>query len=289
MDLTTCQYFVDVVDLANFTKAAERNFISQPAMSAQIKQLEETVGKPLLVRDHHHVTVTPAGQRFYRAAQQMLATYHGAMRDIWHEQSQSPAKLRVSFYIAQQFQPYIDQLVRFRTDFPNISVDLVERDSEQAVQDILTDQADLGFGIVDHSERRLTWKQELADRLVVVASPPTMATVPRAVTLDDLAALTYVTLAQVPATQFEQLTRNLLAGHAFRVEKLPTLDVLFTRLQMTASFALLPESQVPPSLTGLTTRPLKTSQPNTMAVGWCYRRHPLDPVVGAFLAYANLL
>lgn len=289
MDLTTCQYFIDVVDLANFTKAAERNFISQPAISAQIKQLEETVGKPLLIRDHHHVSVTLAGQRFYRAAQQMLATYHGAVRDIWQEQSRTPAKLRVSFYIAQQFQPYIDQLVRFRTDFPNISVDLVERDSEQAVQDILTDQADLGFGIIDRTERRLTWKQELADRLVVVASPTTMTGQPSAVTLNELAALTYVTLENVPATQFEQVTSQLLAGHAFQVEKLPSLDVLFTRLQMTASFALLPESQVPKTLTGLATWTLQTPQPNTMPVGWCYRRQPLDPVVGAFLAYANLL
>jgi DNA-binding transcriptional LysR family regulator len=289
MDLESLKYFVDVVDLENFTRAAERNFISQPAISAQIKQLEETVGKPLLLRDHHHVTVTPAGQQFYRAAQRMLATYHGALLDIWREQTTVPTRLRVSFYIAQQFQPYINQLVKFRAEFPNVTVDLVERDSEQAVQDVLTGVADLGFGIVDHSDRQLMWKQELADHLVVVGGKSTLTTLPRRVTLDQLAGLTYLTLTSVPATQFEQLTMQLLHGHAFQTTQLAGLDLLFTQLQMTPTFALLPVSQVPGNLNGLATRELQTALPNAMGVGWCYQRHPLDPTVGAFLAFENLL
>ncbi|MFD1455156.1 LysR family transcriptional regulator [Levilactobacillus lanxiensis] len=289
MDLESLKYFVDVVDLENFTRAAERNFISQPAISAQIKQLEETVGKPLLVRDHHHVTVTPAGQQLYRAAQRMLATYHGALLDIWREQTTVPTRLRVSFYIAQQFQPYINQLVKFRAEFPNVTVDLVERDSEQAVQDVLTGAADLGFGIVDHSDRQLVWKQELADHLVVVGGKSTLAALPRRVTLDQLVGLTYLTLTSVPATQFGQLTGQLLHGHDFETTQLAGLDLLFTQLQMTPTFALLPASQVPSNLTGLATRELQTPLPNAMGVGWCYRRHPLDPTVGAFLAFENLL
>ncbi|WP_204121962.1 MULTISPECIES: LysR family transcriptional regulator [Levilactobacillus] len=289
MDLESLKYFVDVVDLENFTRAAERNFISQPAISAQIKQLEETVGKPLLLRDHHHVTVTPAGQQFYRAAQRMLATYHGALLDIWRKQTTVPTRLRVSFYIAQQFQPYINQLVKFRAEFPNVTVDLVERDSEQAVQDVLTGAADLGFGIVDHSDRQLVWKQELADQLVVVGGKDTLAALPRRVALNQLVGLTYLTLTSVPATQFGQLTAQLLHGHDFETTQLAGLDLLFTQLQMTPTFALLPASQVPRNLTGLATRELQTPLPNAMGVGWCYQRHPLDPTVGAFLAFENLL
>jgi len=58
---------------------------------------------------------------------------------------------------------------------------------------------------------------------------------------------------------------------------------------MTPTFALLPVSQVPGNLNGLATRELQTALPNAMGVGWCYQRHPLDPTVGAFLAFENLL
>ncbi len=73
LDLRLVRYFVAVASELHFGRAAARLFVSQPALSKQIKKLEAQVGEPLLVRDSRHVSLTPRGERFYDEARQLLA------------------------------------------------------------------------------------------------------------------------------------------------------------------------------------------------------------------------
>lgn len=73
LDLRLVRYFVAVADELHFGRAAAHLYISQPALSRQIRKLEEQVGAALLVRDSRHVTLTPAGQRFLEDARQLLS------------------------------------------------------------------------------------------------------------------------------------------------------------------------------------------------------------------------
>ncbi len=62
-----------VADELHFGRAAAKLYISQPALSKQIRKLEDQLGTPLLIRDSRHVTLTPRGQRFLDDARQLLA------------------------------------------------------------------------------------------------------------------------------------------------------------------------------------------------------------------------
>jgi len=73
LDLRLVRYFVAVATDLHFGRAAARLYVSQPALSKQIKKLEAQVGEPLLVRDSRHVSLTPRGERFHEEAQQLLA------------------------------------------------------------------------------------------------------------------------------------------------------------------------------------------------------------------------
>jgi len=73
IDLRLVRYFVAVASELHFGRAAAQLFVSQPALSKQIKKLETQVGEPLLMRDSRHVGLTPRGVRFYDEAQQLLA------------------------------------------------------------------------------------------------------------------------------------------------------------------------------------------------------------------------
>jgi DNA-binding transcriptional LysR family regulator len=73
LDLRLVRYFAVVAEELHFGRAAARLYVSQPALSKQIRKLEEQLGEPLLVRDSRHVELTARGQRFYADARRLLA------------------------------------------------------------------------------------------------------------------------------------------------------------------------------------------------------------------------
>src|SRR5689334_241048 len=73
ISLRQLQYAVAVADTLGFHRAAERCHVSQPALSAQIQQLEAAVGVALFERDRRRVRITPAGEALVARARRVLA------------------------------------------------------------------------------------------------------------------------------------------------------------------------------------------------------------------------
>lgn len=73
MELRTLQYFVTVAEELNITRAAEKLHMSQPPLSAQIKNLEEELDTILFIRDKRHLEMTESGQLMYRRAKDILS------------------------------------------------------------------------------------------------------------------------------------------------------------------------------------------------------------------------
>jgi len=73
LELRVVRYFVAVADELHFGRAAARLYVSQPALSKQIRKLEDQLGEPLFVRDSRHVTLTVRGERFLADAHRLLA------------------------------------------------------------------------------------------------------------------------------------------------------------------------------------------------------------------------
>ena len=72
LDLRLVRYFVVVADELHFGRAANKLHVSQPALSKQIRKLEDQLGARLLVRDSRHVALTARGEAFLRDARELL-------------------------------------------------------------------------------------------------------------------------------------------------------------------------------------------------------------------------
>ena len=72
MELRQLRYFVAVAEAGNISRAAKRIFLTQPALSRQIKALEDEMGQRLLDRQAHSIQITPAGQVLVREARELL-------------------------------------------------------------------------------------------------------------------------------------------------------------------------------------------------------------------------
>jgi DNA-binding transcriptional LysR family regulator len=94
-DLRLIRYFVAVAETGNITRAAEQLHISQPSLSAAIKQLEGQLGVELLARHGRRVTITPPGELLLREGRELLAHAEAVVENVRAHAAASPSRLRV--------------------------------------------------------------------------------------------------------------------------------------------------------------------------------------------------
>src|SRR4029079_753068 len=94
-ELRLIRYFVAVAETGNITRAAEQLHISQPSLSAAIKQLESQLGVELLARHGPRVTITPPGEVLLREGRERLAHGCARVRAVRAHAAVSPSRLRV--------------------------------------------------------------------------------------------------------------------------------------------------------------------------------------------------
>lgn len=80
ISLRQLHYFVEIVESGGFSRAAERLFVAQSALSRQVRELEDSIGTPLLRRGPRQVELTPAGRAFLPRAQRLLGDLEAARR-----------------------------------------------------------------------------------------------------------------------------------------------------------------------------------------------------------------
>jgi DNA-binding transcriptional LysR family regulator len=96
LDFRALRYFVAVAEELHFTRAAERLYIAQPALSEQIRRLEEELGVELLRRTTRKVELTPAGEEFLSHARHILAEADEALADALRAARGETGSLRVA-------------------------------------------------------------------------------------------------------------------------------------------------------------------------------------------------
>ncbi len=142
MDLRQLRYFIAVAEELHFGRAAARLFISQPALSFDIKKLEEQLGTQLLLRNNKSVKLTGAGQVLLVEARNLLLqvkrlTQLSAEGDV--------GQLRVGFVNSMLYRGLPRAMSRFEREHPNMEVVLGEMNSAEQAQALQRGQIDLGF------------------------------------------------------------------------------------------------------------------------------------------------
>ena len=137
------KYLLAVAECSSFTRAAESLFVSQPALSQQIKQLEEQVGVQLLERSGRHVHLTDAGELYVRHVERALAEINAASvaLDDLSQLSRGHVSLALTpitdYLTADLIQEFISQ-------HPNISLDIKEMAQHDVEEAVLQDQVSIG-------------------------------------------------------------------------------------------------------------------------------------------------
>lgn len=122
LSLDALRAFVSVFDLQSYTKAAERMSRSQPAISLQIKRLEELLGQSLFVKDGAAIKLTAAGQELYQGALPLLAQHDQLLGRFATEQVTGQVRLGIPSEFATALLPRI--LGQFADSYPQITLEV---------------------------------------------------------------------------------------------------------------------------------------------------------------------
>ena len=145
MELRHLRYFVAVAEELSFRKAAERLRVSRPALSRQVKDLEDEIAVKLLDRDTVSVALTKAGEIFLEDSQKLLVQAEQAIERANEAQSGHRGKLRIGSVgiIATEFLP--KTLKIFHQKHPGVEVRFVEMLPAEQLDALADGRIDIGF------------------------------------------------------------------------------------------------------------------------------------------------
>lgn len=145
MEFRHLRYFLVLADELHYGRAAQRLAISQPPLSVNIQQLEESVGARLFDRDSKGVRLTAAGVAFRESAQALLAQAEQARVLAREIEGGAVGRLRVGFVGSALFHGLPEWLRTFQAVSPRIEVTLSELNSQEQLDALLHEELDLGF------------------------------------------------------------------------------------------------------------------------------------------------
>jgi DNA-binding transcriptional LysR family regulator len=169
MELRQLEYFVAVAEESNFTRAAERIHVAQPAVSAQIQRLERELGQPLLDRSRRTVRLTAAGEAALPYARVAL----GAVADIHVAVEELTQLVRGTVMIGTVTSHSVDipsLLADFHHDHPNVEITLSTDNSDALIDKLQTGQLDAAIVSVPPDEHPEGLDIEVATDEAIVAA-----------------------------------------------------------------------------------------------------------------------
>lgn len=137
--------YLALVETRNFTRAATASHLSQPAFSALIRQLEETLGVRLFDRTTRHVELTPEGVEFETSARRVLAEFEAALSGMHERATRQRGRVSIALLpsLAADWLPQV--LAGFKAEYPGIDLQVADVLSEPCVELVRSGRCDLAL------------------------------------------------------------------------------------------------------------------------------------------------
>ncbi len=171
MKITQLEYFCAVARCHSITQAASQLYVTQPAISSAIKELEKEFSLNLLIRSKSNITLTKEGEIFYQKASKLLEMVHQTSSEMGDLAKQiAPLKIGIPPLLSTLFFP--DLLLVFQEKYPNIPVELYEYASLKAASLVQDGSLDIALVNMDfYNVDKLNSYTLLTDQIVFVTAP----------------------------------------------------------------------------------------------------------------------
>ncbi len=171
MEMAQLEFFLCVVEEKSFSKAADRVFRTQPAVSIAIKRLEEEVGASLLDRSQKTPTLTEAGLIIYDYARRIIGLRDQARLEVAQLRELQKGRVRIGANESTSLYLLPDIILQFREAHPQIKVEIHRQHSESLPREVIDRTVDFALMAYEPTDRDLTAFPVLRDELVLIMPP----------------------------------------------------------------------------------------------------------------------
>jgi len=156
MELRQLRYFVAVAEEGNISRAAKKIFLTQPALSRQIKALEDEIGQCLLERQAHSIRLTPVGEALLREARELLPHAEQMLERV--RNAGRGVSLRVGYAPSLAAGMLSAAVENFTQAHPNARVDLFDLATQEMLAGLESNKLDVAVTVGQQRETRgLVW------------------------------------------------------------------------------------------------------------------------------------
>lgn len=240
MDLASLQVFQAVAREQSFSRAAEKLYRTQPAVSIAMKKLEDWVGQPLFVRGSGARVLTDAGMLLLEYAEKMLNMREEIRKGLRELQGLERGQISIGVN-ESSIHALLPALDRYRRQYPGVQIRVQRVFSRDVPREVVNHQLDLGVISYLPEERELAAAEFYRDALTLVTWPSHRLAKRREVDISDLGDETFV--AHIVESPYRQRVIQLFARHKvpLRMEiELPTIESIKRFVEMKNGVAIVP-------------------------------------------------
>lgn len=291
MELRHLRYFIAVAEALNFTRAAERLRIAQPALSRQMRDLEEQLQAKLFDRTHAGVRLTRAGRAFYARAQSILAQASEAMHEARSAAGVISGRLVIGFPSGIVLNYTVPLITAYRRNHPTVELDFVHLRGAEQIKALRDSQIDVAiaykpFKSAEQLESRVIFRfpfKAVLPQKHVLARRPELH-------LADLRHEDFVFCTREPRPEFYDAVFRACAKAGFEPRVVKEVGGYLTNVLALVSVgqgvSVLPDLDGTERMQGITWRPLATPKAVVEFV-LLWRRENMSRVLKEFLVLAE--
>jgi DNA-binding transcriptional LysR family regulator len=286
MEIRHLRYFCALAEQLHFTKAALSLNVAQPALSHQIKQLEEELGTRLVERTNRRVRLTAAGEVFLSRAARILEEVDQAVRDTARVGLGDAGNLIIGVVSTAVCSVLPELLRSLRREAPKISVDIREMEPAEQVDALRREAIDIGLLFLSIQDPEFDSVLVSRDRLIMALPTGHPAATAERVRLSELEEETFLIPRRQPVAGFHEIVLETLQAGGIPSPRLQPTRLLQTAVFLVAGrlgVAVVPESfRQHLRVRGCIYRDISGSPAHADLIG-LWRRSNVPPVLRRFI------
>ncbi len=283
MELTEIRSFLILAEQLNFGRAARLLHFSQPALSKQIRRLEEELGAPLFTRGRLGAQLTAVGQQFLGGARTLVADSDRLLALTRLTARGELGRLRIGFgFHTLDLVPRL--IVRLRRSLPEVEITLRDMSTKEQLDALRTDRIDLGFVRLPVDNGELQTLPVIKDRLMLVSG--LSMNLPAKISLSACREFPFVLISRERSPSMRQHVLNLCEKYDFHpqiVQEVPEATTALALVRAGLGIAMFSESYGTTRQPGVRFHPLEVPEA-AWSVGAAWRKNDGNPILHRFLA-----